>query len=583
MTTKKPDFPGSLREKAEAFLNASHTAGKTFTSVEYQELLHELQVHQIELELQNDELRTTQVDLQESRSRYMQLYHNAPVGYVVLNSAGIIIEANGTFAGMVDHGAAMLHGLPFAEFLVPEDRPIFRARLRAFFKRPVDKQIEVRLGTAIKTNFHVHLSAIYQNRPPSFSDKQGDELLVTVTDMTARAKAEEALKASHRFIFAVIDALSSHVCVLDEQGTIITVNQTWRKFAAISPLAGDSSIEGTNYLDICRQAEGEDAHIALALAEGITAVLEEQKDFFSLEYPCHPEGNQCWFIGRVTPLSDGIHKYAVVAHEDITERKLLEKKELELQNQINQREKTESLSRLAGAVAHNFNNIMTVVVGNLELALSGLPENSRVLHNIKAAMQAAWKASEMSSLMLTYLGQTLIKKKPLDLAAACLLSIDSLQEAKPPDVEITIGQAPPGQIVNANIEQIQQIITNLMTNAWEAIEERPGSIRLSVTPIKTAAIPQKHLFPPEWQPNRQTYFCIEVQDSGHGIESEKIGNLFDPFFSTKFKGRGMGLAVVLGILRSLGGAVTVQSSPAKGAALHIYLPGIESHSRTSTA
>jgi PAS domain S-box-containing protein len=576
MTTKNPDFPGSLREKAEAFLSASHSAGKKFTSGEYEELLHELQVHQIELELQNDELRTTQVNLQESHSRYMQLYHNAPVGYVVLNSSGIIIEANGTFAGMVDHGAAILQGVPFADFLVPEDQPIFRARLRAFFKRPVDKQIEVRLGTAEKTNFHVHLSAIYQNRPPSFSEKQENELLVTVTDITARAKAEEALKASHRFIFAIIDALSSHVCVLDEQGTIITINQTWRAFAATSPLAGDSSIEGTNYLDICRQSVGEDAAIAFAFAEGIIAVLEEKKDFFSLEYPCHSEGKQCWFIGRVTPLTDGIHKYAVVAHEDITERKLLEKKELELQKQINQREKTESLSRLAGAVAHNFNNIMTIVVGNLELTLAALPDNSKISHNIKAAMQAAWKASEMSSLMLTYLGQTLIKKQPLDLAEACLRSIDSLQEAKPSDVEIIVDQAPSGQIVNANIEQIQQIITNLITNAWEAMDERPGSVQVSITPIKTAAIPRTHLFPPEWQPNRQNYFRIEVQDTGHGIDSEKIGNLFDPFFTTKFKGRGMGLAVVLGILRSLDGAVTVQSSPTKGAALQIYLPGVNS-------
>jgi PAS domain-containing protein len=130
----------ALRKRAEALRHSLPDAASEMPPAdEYRQIIQELQIHQIELELQNEELRNTQRALEESRTRFMQLYHNAPVGYVVLNSAGMITEANATFADMVNRDRARLLGKPFADFLFLEDRAIFLARSKAFFKHPEGK------------------------------------------------------------------------------------------------------------------------------------------------------------------------------------------------------------------------------------------------------------------------------------------------------------------------------------------------------------------------------------------------------------------------------------------------------------
>jgi PAS domain S-box-containing protein len=573
MTDTPSEQAETLREKAEALLQITPAAAEALSTEAGKQLLHELQVHQIELELQNEELRKSQIALEESRGRYMHLYHNAPVGYVVLNRAGIIVQDNATFAGMVGHDYRQLHGKPFADFLVPEDQPIFRARLKAFFKHPDDKHIEVRLGTAGKTSLNVDLAAAVQHSNHQGQQPQDNELLVTVTDITARVKAEEALQRSHKFILDVIDSLSAHICVLDGDGEIIAVNKAWRRFSTTNrPIAGNLA-EGANYLAICDNAKGDDANFAATFAAGIRAVLQGQSDMFSLEYPCHSEDEQRWFMGRVTRLSEDVHGQVVVAHENISEQKLLEKEKLQLQTQINQLEKAESLGRMAGAIAHNFNNALAAVLGNLEMALEDISgdEPSRIL---KAALQAAWRASEMSGLMLTYLGQTVEQQEPVDLSMVCRQVLPLLMLAKPHGIEITTDFPMPGQIVRASAKQIQQIFSSLMANAWEAMENKPGWVRVTINTVVPQEISTKHRYPLDYQIQDSAYTCLLVQDSGVGIADRDLDNLFDPFFTSKFAGRGMGLSVVLGILRAHRGAITVESHPGRGSIFRVYLPNL---------
>ena len=151
------------------------------------------------------------------------------------------------------------------------------------------------------------------------------EHFVAVFDViTQRKQAEEKLRESERFAFSTMDALTAHIAVLDENGTIIAVNKAWRDFAASNPPIHQDVCEGAKYLAVCGGVEGEDQQQTLAFAQGVRAVMAREKKEFSLEYPCHSPSRRRWFVGRVTRFSGPGPLRIVVAHENITERKLAE-------------------------------------------------------------------------------------------------------------------------------------------------------------------------------------------------------------------------------------------------------------------
>jgi CheY-like chemotaxis protein len=174
--------------------------------------------------------------------------------------------------------------------------------------------------------------------------------------------------------------------------------------------------------------------------------------------------------------------------------------------------------------------------------------------------------------MLTYLGHSHDKREPMDLAAACQWSLPLLRAALPPSLVLESNLPSPGPGISANANQVQQVLTNLITNAWEASGGRCGAIRLSVKTVSAADIPATRRFPIDYQSQAQAYACLEVADAGCGIAAKDFDKLFDPFFSTKFTGRGLGLPVVLGIARSHDGVVTVESEPGRGSVFRVFFP-----------
>jgi signal transduction histidine kinase/CheY-like chemotaxis protein len=258
--------------------------------------------------------------------------------------------------------------------------------------------------------------------------------------------------------------------------------------------------------------------------------------------------------------------------QEMTARKLLEEEKAKFDAQNRQLQKAESLGRMAGAIAHHFNNQLTAVIGNLELAILKLAPDAASLKNLERAMQAASQAAEVSSQMLTYLGQTPGIREPLDLSDACRRSLPMLRAAISKGLFLETELPSPGPIISANPNKIQLLLTNLVTNAWEAVGNGRGAIHLTVRTVSPTDIPSTHRFPIDWEPRESTYACLEVADAGCGIPDEDIEKLFDPFFSTKFTGRGLGLPVVLGILRAHNGAVTAESDPDRGSVFRVFLP-----------
>jgi PAS domain S-box-containing protein len=247
-----------------------------------------------------------------------------------------------------------------------------------------------------------------------------------------------------------------------------------------------------------------------------------------------------------------------------------EKEKIEVQNR--QLQKAESLGRMAGAIAHHFNNQLGAVMGNLELAMMHLPEGAQPRKNLAAAMEASHRAAEVSDLMLTYLGQKSGKKELLDLSDACRMSLPLLRAAMPEHIALEADLPLSGLWISADADQIHQVLTNLVTNAWEAVGCAMGVVHLRVKKVFSADIPATRHFPIDWQPQDNAYACIEVADEGCGIADKDIEKLFDPFFSSKFTGRGLGLPVVLGVLRAHGGAITVESEPGRRSLFRLFLP-----------
>jgi signal transduction histidine kinase len=256
----------------------------------------------------------------------------------------------------------------------------------------------------------------------------------------------------------------------------------------------------------------------------------------------------------------------------VLERAAAEEERRRLEARLRQAEKSESLGRMAAAVAHHFNNKLTAVSGYLDLALEELQAGSSPRDDIVRAREAAHQASSVGQLMLAYLGQSLRTKRRMDLVAACREAVPELQAGLPEKVRFRTELPGRELIVRANAADIHQILTNLVANAAEAMSGSDGELVVSIREVPAALVAPSAFISPGWTPAAGPYACIEVSDCGSGMDPETLRNAFDPFFTTKFLGRGLGLPVALGLARANEGAIAVETQPGCGSTFRVFLP-----------
>jgi len=372
-------------------------------------------------------------------------------------------------------------------------------------------------------------------------------------DVTGRRRAEEALRRE-QMMLARTEGIA-HVGSWEwdvATDTVIWSDELFRIFQR-DPREGAPSFAELSALyhpdDMARLRQAVEA----CIAEGVPYELELRairKD--GETRVCVARG-----FAETGPVGRAVRLFGSL--QDITERRRAEEEKAAMEAQNRQLHKAESLGRMAGAIAHHFNNKLGAVMGNLELAMGDLQGYGDTVIFLHEAMNAAQKAAEVSRLMLTYLGQTLSKRSPLDLSEACRLGLPMIEAAMPKHVVLETDLPAPGPAILANENRVQQVVTNLVANAWESMAEGGGAIHLNVTTAAASDIPATHRFPIGWKPKDGTYACLEVMDCGSGIAEQDVEKLFDPFYSTRFTGRGMGLAVVLGIVQAHDGCISVES------------------------
>ncbi len=263
----------------------------------------------------------------------------------------------------------------------------------------------------------------------------------------------------------------------------------------------------------------------------------------------------------------------LVAAVDVTERKRIEA-------QMRQSQKLESIGLLAGGVAHDFNNLLTGIMGNVSLALEMIPESDGVRRLLDNSLRASERAAELIRQLLAYAGKGRFVIERINLSSLVRDLIALLQTSVPKKVQLRLELDPEGAVVEGDPAQMQQLVMNLVINGAEAIGDEAGTVivRTGVTDIDEQYV-REHLLAGT-APGR--YICLEVRDTGAGMDASTKAQIFDPFFTTKFTGRGLGLAAVSGIVRGHRGAIVVESEPGRGSAFRVFLPAADGAERRRT-
>jgi PAS domain S-box-containing protein len=286
-----------------------------------------------------------------------------------------------------------------------------------------------------------------------------------------------------------------------------------------------------------------------------------------------PEGDVRWMKMRITgALSPVDGKLRVLgAGRDVTEARRAEEERRHLEAHMQEVQKLESLGLLAGGVAHDFNNLLAVVLGNEALAMSEAQPGSNLAKQLERIRSAAKHAEGLTSQMLTYSGKASLSLKPVDLSG--------LVEEMSPLLEASISrkcrlETSPGHgrtLAEGDPTRLRQVILNLVINASEALGDRPGRVAVRTGLMFADEAYLEDTFG-SGELAQGEYVYLEVSDSGQGIDAETRKRIFEPFFSTKRSGRGLGLASVLGIVRGHHGAIKLATEPGGGTCFRILLP-----------
>jgi PAS domain S-box-containing protein len=421
-------------------------------------------------------------------------------------------------------------------------------------------------ATGTAAFFEDYSQALQRHASVSVFCPTAGQLAVLIEDITERKRIEEERRASEER-FRTLTALAPvGVFLANAQGHCQYVNDKWQEMSGLTA----SEAVGANWLTTVHPGDRErvSSHWQAApAAHGATG----------LEYRLQkkPDGFNTWVYGIAAPLraADGQLTGYIGIQLDITTRKEADQKRLASETQIQQAQKLESLGALAGGIAHDFNNLLMAILGNVDLSLRELPPQAPIRAYLSDAEKAARRAAELCRQMLAYSGKGRFVVERVNLTELINDMARMLEVSVSRKIVLRYQLAATLPPIEADVSQMQQIIMNLVINAAEAIGANGGFVTIS-----TGAMECDHdMLNTTWL--RQdlpagTYVFIEIQDTGCGMTAEVQQRIFDPFFSTKFTGRGLGLAAVLGIVRGHKGSLKVASAPARGSTFRILLPAL---------
>jgi two-component system, cell cycle sensor histidine kinase and response regulator CckA len=537
MTPSTPSDPAELRRRAEARLSEKQNSQRTQQAAERwepdtQRLVQELQIHQIELEMQNEQLEQARLETEAALELYTDLYEFAPSGYFTLDRDGMIRQVNLTGAGLLGVDRSRLVNRRFGLFVAESSRAVFRAFAAKVFATQSRETCEVMLLREGKPPFYGRIEA-------KLSDN-GDEYRAVVVDITERKRSEEKIQEQANLLELAHDAIS--VRSLDEK------IQYWNN--------GAEQLYGWTAEEVI---EGDFAKMGIedrASFEAAKKILLEEGNWSGEVRKPTKTGREVIVTSRWTLLrnAQGNPSSIMMIDTDITEQR-----QMEAQFRA---QRLELIGTLAGGIAHDLNNILQVIITNLDLAASVTDFDENLTRYLDDASRGAKRATHLSRRLLTFSKGGAPIKQPLDVAEilthAVLLALSGSRLksrfAFQRDLYPIIGDP----------VQLTQVIENLVINACEAT---PLSGKLLV---RADNAEETGSGPSELPPGK--YVRIEFEDNGTGIPEGVRERIFEACFTTKLGGSGLGLATVKSIMQQHGGGITIDSEVGRGTIVSLMLP-----------
>ncbi|MCE5243135.1 MAG: PAS domain S-box protein [Syntrophobacteraceae bacterium] len=573
--TGLPHTPDELGQLAKAFdemaslletrtmdhLLAEESLRKTHDELEVKvsERTAELAEANRTLRQEMNERLLTERRLRESEEQYRRFIETANEGVWAIDTELRIVFVNRIICDLLGYSRQELEGKSVLDFFFEEDMPDHRARI-ACAQNGIDEKFECRLLRKNGKPLWTIISA------KSLLDDRGRYrgAFAMLTDITERKRMEKALQESELKYRTLFETASDTISLM-EDGIIVDCNQATLSMLGCTVMEEVIGFTPAHFSPL-RQPDGRLS--GEKAAEYLAETIEGRPQSFYWQH-IRRDGTAIDVEVSLNRVALGGKTYVQTISRDITERKRADEEKQKLAEQLRQAQKMEAIGRLAGGVAHDFNNMLGVILGYAELLKSKLPPGDGLLCDVMEIERAGLRSRDITRQLLAFSRKQVVAPRKVEINALIDGMLKTLSKLIGEDVELRFLPGKGASPVLIDPAQVDQILVNLGANARDAM---PNGGTLA---IETAAV---HLDEERCAEHLGVlpgaFVLLTVTDTGVGMEKELLQHAFEPFFTTKdsSRGTGLGLATVYGIVRQNGGFISVHSEPGCGTSFKIYLP-----------
>jgi len=491
--------------------------------------------------------------LKESEEKYKKLTENSLVGIYLIQDNKIIF-CNKKYAEIIGEKRVKdVIGKSVFNYVYEEDIPIVEKEIK---KRALNKKayshyvIRHKRGNEIRYH-EIFGSKITLNNKPALSG-----VLIDITD---RITTEKQLKISQETYKGIIDSIQEAIYVQDKDGIFLDVNKGALKMYGYK---NKKELIGKTPLEVSAEGLNNMEDIYNKFIKTFTTGKSQEFEFWGKRKD-----------GSIFPKNVRLYKgnyfnedVVIAVAQDISEKKELEKQKEIMNLKLQRSQKLKSLGTLAGGIAHDFNNILTPILGYSDL-IKKLNKDKKIDNLLNLIIESSKRAKELIMKILSYSKDLPKNKEYINIQKEIENILNFLEESIPSTIKIKKKISKISKPFYADPVQIQQLIMNLCTNSFKALENKGGILEIELKEVKKRELPKeiKYL-------EGKYFIKIKVEDNGTGMSKETLNNIFEPFYTTKAQGTGLGMFIVNNIVDSYKGEILINSEINRGTSIEIYLP-----------